>query len=75
MTRTGGFHDFLFSEQRHKQAEELLDTSPLLAFPRGSRVLRTMHTCLAPSAGGGERDAQDRPPVVGEPGGDREGVG
>ncbi len=37
MTRTGGFqdddfwtefHDFLFSEQRHEQAEELLDTSP-----------------------------------------------
>ncbi|MFE9686523.1 class I SAM-dependent methyltransferase [Streptomyces sp. NPDC006285] len=48
MTRTGGFqdddfwtefHDFLFSEQRHAQAEELLDTSPLLAFPTGPRVL------------------------------------
>ncbi|MFB7470141.1 class I SAM-dependent methyltransferase [Kitasatospora sp. NPDC056184] len=48
MTRTGGFqdddfwtefHDFLFSEQRHAQAEELLDSSPLLDFPAGSRVL------------------------------------
>ncbi|GAA3188524.1 class I SAM-dependent methyltransferase [Streptomyces virens] len=48
MTRTGGFqdddfwtefHDFLFSEQRHEQAEELLDSSPLLSFPAGSRVL------------------------------------
>ncbi|MET9861572.1 class I SAM-dependent methyltransferase [Streptomyces smyrnaeus] len=48
MTRTGGFqdddfwtefHDFLFSEQRHAQAEELLDTSPLLSFPTGARVL------------------------------------
>ncbi|MET9443390.1 class I SAM-dependent methyltransferase [Streptomyces sp. NPDC006610] len=48
MTRTGGFqdddfwtefHDFLFSEQRHDQAEELLDGSPLLSFPPGSRVL------------------------------------
>ncbi|MFJ4689026.1 class I SAM-dependent methyltransferase [Streptomyces sp. NPDC088789] len=48
MTRTGGFqdddfwtefHDFLFSEQRHTQAEELLATSPLLAFPSGARVL------------------------------------
>ncbi|QUI29638.1 class I SAM-dependent methyltransferase [Streptomyces alfalfae] len=48
MTRTGGFqaedfwiefHDFLFSEQRHAQAEELLDTSPLLSFPAGARVL------------------------------------
>ncbi|MBQ1160481.1 class I SAM-dependent methyltransferase [Streptomyces sp. A73] len=48
MTRTGGFqdddfwtefHDFLFSEQRHAQAEELLDTSPLLSFPADARVL------------------------------------
>ncbi|MFF7456493.1 class I SAM-dependent methyltransferase [Kitasatospora sp. NPDC008115] len=48
MTRTGGFqdddfwtefHDFLFSEQRHTQAEELLGSSPLLDFPAGSRVL------------------------------------
>ncbi|MGW1377481.1 class I SAM-dependent methyltransferase [Streptomyces sp. NPDC002446] len=48
MTRTGGFqdddfwtefYDFLFSEQRFSQAEELLDTSPLLAFPQGARVL------------------------------------
>ncbi|WP_121749940.1 class I SAM-dependent methyltransferase [Streptomyces sp. E2N166] len=48
MTRTGGFqdddfwtefHDFLFSEQRYEQAEELLGTSPLLALPGGSRVL------------------------------------
>ncbi|GHE80341.1 class I SAM-dependent methyltransferase [Streptomyces cellulosae] len=48
MTRTGGFqdddfwtefHDFPFSEQRHERAEELLDTSPLLTFPQGSRVL------------------------------------
>ncbi|MFC9221458.1 class I SAM-dependent methyltransferase [Streptomyces hygroscopicus] len=48
MTHTGGFqddefwtefYDFLFSEQRFSQAERLLDTSPLLAFPRGARVL------------------------------------
>ncbi|WP_236239470.1 class I SAM-dependent methyltransferase [Streptomyces sp. CC228A] len=48
MTRTGGFqdddfwtgfHDFLFSEQRHTHAAELLDTSPLLSFAPGSRVL------------------------------------
>ncbi|MEV7084149.1 class I SAM-dependent methyltransferase [Streptomyces sp. NPDC093516] len=48
MTRTGGFqdddfwtefHDFLFSEQRYAQAEELLDASPLLAFPAKARVL------------------------------------
>ncbi|MEU7313014.1 class I SAM-dependent methyltransferase [Streptomyces sp. NPDC007083] len=48
MTRTGGFqdddfwtefHDFLFSEQRYAQTEELLDTSPLLTFPAGARVL------------------------------------
>ncbi|GGT15951.1 class I SAM-dependent methyltransferase [Streptomyces purpureus] len=48
MTHTGGFqdddfwtefHDFLFSEQRYSQAEELLDTSPLLSFPAGARVL------------------------------------
>ncbi|MEU2688000.1 class I SAM-dependent methyltransferase [Streptomyces hygroscopicus] len=48
MTHTGGFqddefwtefYDFLFSEQRFAQAEQLLDTSPLLAFPRGARVL------------------------------------
>lgn len=48
MTHTGGFqddefwtefYDFLFSEQRHSQAEELLDTSPLLSFPSGARVL------------------------------------
>ncbi|MEU9336979.1 class I SAM-dependent methyltransferase [Streptomyces sp. NPDC048290] len=48
MTRTGGFqdddfwtefHDFLFSEQRHTQAAELLDSSPLLSFPAASRVL------------------------------------
>ncbi|MYU21947.1 class I SAM-dependent methyltransferase [Streptomyces sp. SID8352] len=48
MTRTGGFqdddfwtefNDFLFSEQRYAQAEELLGTSPLLSFPSGSRVL------------------------------------
>ncbi len=48
MTRTGGFqdddfwtgfHDFLFSEQRHAHAAELLDTSPLLSFSPGSRVL------------------------------------
>ena len=48
MARTGGFqdddfwtefYDFLFSEQRYAQAEELLDTSPLLSFPAGARVL------------------------------------
>ncbi|MFH8796026.1 class I SAM-dependent methyltransferase [Streptomyces sp. NPDC017941] len=48
MARTGGFqdddfwtefYDFLFSEQRHVQAEELLDTSPLLSIPPGARVL------------------------------------
>ncbi|MGF0167280.1 class I SAM-dependent methyltransferase [Streptomyces koyangensis] len=48
MIRTGGFqdddfwiefHDFLFSEQRHTQAEDLLATSPLLSFPTGARVL------------------------------------
>jgi SAM-dependent methyltransferase len=48
MTHTGGFqddefwtefHDFLFSEQRHTQAEELLGTSPLMSFPPGARVL------------------------------------
>lgn len=48
MTRTGGFqdddfwtefHDFLFTEQRHIQAEELLDRSPLLSFRPGARVL------------------------------------
>ncbi|GAA0461538.1 class I SAM-dependent methyltransferase [Streptomyces stramineus] len=48
MTRTGGFqdddfwtefHDFLFSEQRYSQAVELLDTSPLLSFRPGARVL------------------------------------
>jgi len=48
MTRTGGFqdddfwtefHDFLFTEQRHTQAEELLDSSPLLSFRPGARVL------------------------------------
>ncbi|MFH8349689.1 class I SAM-dependent methyltransferase [Streptomyces sp. NPDC018045] len=48
MTHTGGFqdddfwtefHDFLFSDQRHAQAEELLTTSPLLSFPTGARVL------------------------------------
>ncbi|MER8226381.1 class I SAM-dependent methyltransferase [Streptomyces sp. NPDC094143] len=48
MTRTGGFqdddfwtefYDFLFSEQRYAQAEDLLNTSPLLAFPAGARVL------------------------------------
>ncbi|QGV82034.1 class I SAM-dependent methyltransferase [Streptomyces ficellus] len=48
MTHTGGFqddefwtefYDFLFSVQRHAQAESLLDTSPLLAFPPGARVL------------------------------------
>ncbi|MFH8804308.1 class I SAM-dependent methyltransferase [Streptomyces sp. NPDC017936] len=48
MTRTDGFqdddfwtefHDFLFPEQRYEQAEDLLDSSPLLSFPRGSRVL------------------------------------
>ncbi|GHE99115.1 methyltransferase [Streptomyces longispororuber] len=48
MTRTGGFqdddfwtefYDFLFSEQRHRQAEQLLATSSLLSFPRGTRVL------------------------------------
>lgn len=48
MTRTGGFqdddfwtefHDFLFTEQRHTQAEELLDRSPLLSFRPGARVL------------------------------------
>ncbi|MGW1139427.1 class I SAM-dependent methyltransferase [Streptomyces zhihengii] len=48
MTHTGGFqdddfwiefYDFLFSEQRHTQAGELLDTSPLLSFPAGARVL------------------------------------
>ncbi|MFB6890158.1 class I SAM-dependent methyltransferase [Kitasatospora sp. NPDC056327] len=48
MTRTGGFqdddfwtefHDFLFSEQRHEQAEQLLGSSPLLDLPAGSRVL------------------------------------
>lgn len=33
------FHDFLFSEQRYSQAEELLATSPLLSFPSGVRVL------------------------------------
>lgn len=48
MTHTGGFqdddfwsefYDFLFSEQRFTQAEELLDSSPLLTFPTGARVL------------------------------------
>lgn len=48
MTDTGGFqdddfwiefYDFLFSEQRFTQAEELLASSPLLAFPAGARVL------------------------------------
>ncbi|MCI0385585.1 class I SAM-dependent methyltransferase [Streptomyces sp. CNQ085] len=48
MARTGGFqddgfwtefHDFLFSGQRYEQAEELLDTSPLLSFAPRSRVL------------------------------------
>ncbi|MET8825623.1 class I SAM-dependent methyltransferase [Streptomyces sp. NPDC004610] len=48
MTETGGFqdddfwtefHDFLFSEQRHTQAAELVGGSPLLAFPAASRVL------------------------------------
>ncbi|MER0242377.1 class I SAM-dependent methyltransferase [Streptomyces sp. HSW2009] len=48
MTDTGGFqdddfwiefYDFLFSEQRFTQAEELLAGSPLLAFPAGARVL------------------------------------
>ncbi|MBP2400915.1 class I SAM-dependent methyltransferase [Streptomyces syringium] len=48
MTRTDGFeddefwtefYDFLFSEQRYSQAEELLDSSPLLAFTPGARVL------------------------------------
>ncbi|MEV5129859.1 class I SAM-dependent methyltransferase [[Kitasatospora] papulosa] len=48
MTRTGGFqdddfwtefHDFLFTGQRHTQAEELLDSSPLLSFRPGARVL------------------------------------
>lgn len=48
MTRTNGFeddefwtgfHDFLFSDQRSAQAEELIDTSPLLSFPPGARVL------------------------------------
>ncbi|WP_399934982.1 class I SAM-dependent methyltransferase [Streptomyces kanamyceticus] len=48
MARTGGFqdddfwtefYDFLFPEQRYAQAEELLDTSPLLSFPAGARVL------------------------------------
>ncbi|MET9290868.1 class I SAM-dependent methyltransferase [Streptomyces sp. NPDC003077] len=48
MTHTGGFqdddfwnefYDFLFSEQRFTQAEELLSTSPLLDFPSGTRVL------------------------------------
>ncbi|MFE4663534.1 class I SAM-dependent methyltransferase [Streptomyces sp. NPDC056716] len=48
MTRTGGFqdddfwtefHDFLFSEQRHTQAADLLGGSPLLDFPAGARVL------------------------------------
>jgi SAM-dependent methyltransferase len=48
MTQTGGFqddgfwtefHDFLFSEQRHTQATELLESSPLLDFPAGARVL------------------------------------
>lgn len=33
------FHDFLFSEQRTAQAEELLDTSPLFTFPERARVL------------------------------------
>ncbi|MFI6642750.1 class I SAM-dependent methyltransferase [Streptomyces sp. NPDC050504] len=48
MTHTGGFqdddfwiefHDFLFSEQRYTQAEELLDSSPLLSFAPGARIL------------------------------------
>ncbi|WP_051821430.1 class I SAM-dependent methyltransferase [Streptomyces sp. NRRL F-5065] len=48
MTRTGGFqdddfwtafHDFLFSGERERHADELLDSSPLLAFAPGSRVL------------------------------------
>ncbi|MCX2968383.1 MULTISPECIES: class I SAM-dependent methyltransferase [Streptomyces] len=34
-----GFYDFLFSEQRFAQAEELLATSPLLSFADGARVL------------------------------------
>ncbi|MFH8369735.1 class I SAM-dependent methyltransferase [Streptomyces sp. NPDC018031] len=48
MTHTGGFqdddfwtefYDFLFPAQRFTQAEELLDSSPLLSFPDGARVL------------------------------------
>ncbi|QNP66895.1 class I SAM-dependent methyltransferase [Streptomyces genisteinicus] len=48
MTDTGGFqdddfwtefYDFLFSEQRWTQAEDLLGTSPLLSIPAGARVL------------------------------------
>ncbi|MEU3961762.1 class I SAM-dependent methyltransferase [Streptomyces buecherae] len=48
MTHTGGFqdddfwtefYDFLFSDQRFTQAEDLLDTSPLLNLPAGARVL------------------------------------
>ncbi|WP_431896569.1 class I SAM-dependent methyltransferase [Micromonospora haikouensis] len=34
-----GFSDVLFSAERARHAAELVATSPLLAFPRGSRVL------------------------------------
>ncbi|NYI03702.1 methyltransferase domain-containing protein [Allostreptomyces psammosilenae] len=33
------FHDFLFSERRVAQAEEILETSPLFAFPERARIL------------------------------------
>ncbi len=33
------FYDFLFSDQRFTQAEDLLETSPLLNLPAGARVL------------------------------------
>lgn len=77
MTHTGGFqdddfwtefYDFLFSEQRHTQARELLDGSPLLAFPAGARVL---DLCCGPGVfavplalRGFDVTAVDRSPVL-----------
>ncbi|MDJ1137052.1 class I SAM-dependent methyltransferase [Streptomyces iconiensis] len=33
------FHDFLFPPERHQHARQLLDSSPLFAFPPGTRIL------------------------------------